>query len=106
MAAKRITVGTSPVQLALPNDKRIGISIEMIPASVESANTGIVHIAKDGPPSVTSGDPIAGQVLQESDVFQDRQNFKDDPSVYTGAWWAIADTAGQILAVDDLSSNG
>ena len=105
MAAKRVTVGTTPVQIALPNDNRIGISIEMIPASEESANTGIVHISKDGAPSITSGDPVAGQVLQESDVFQDRQNFKDDPSVYNGAWWAIADTAGQILSVDDLASN-
>jgi len=98
MAQKRIVVGTDPVLLADFNKNRKSISILMLPTSIESGNTGRVHIGKGFPPSNNQGDSlIQGEQITE------QEQFPGDPTVFKGQWWARASIANQILIVDEIT---
>ena len=104
MAQRRMVVGTAPVLIAQDNLARASISITQVPSAVESGNTGQVHLQKQSPPSATAGTPISGDVLTQGATISDIPQFPGDPSLFKGPWWAVADTAGQIIVVDETSS--
>lgn len=101
MGQKRVTVGTTPVILVNGNDKRGSIGVSMPPSAVESANTGVVYVGKGFVPSATAGNPNTGDPLTQGSQFQDVEQYAGDPSVFKGQLWAVADTAGQIVVVDE-----
>lgn len=104
MAQKRVLVGTSPVLLANGHLNRRNISVSMPPSAVESANTGVVYIGKGFTPSAVAGNPNTGDPLSQGSQFADSEQFDGDPSVFKGQLWAIADTAAQVIIVDETLS--
>ena len=103
MAQRRVVVGTSPVLLANFRDSRIGINISMPPTSVVAANTGVVYVGKGFTPSGSAGEPNAGDPLTQGSQFTDTSQFDDDPALFKGQYWATADTASQVLIVDEIT---
>lgn len=101
MGQRRVTVGTSPVLLANANEKRGSIGVSMPPSTAESGNTGIVYVGKGFVPSSTAGNPNTGDPLAQGSQFQDVEQYDGDTSVFKGQIWAVADTAGQIVIVDE-----
>jgi len=101
MAQRRYSIGTSPDIIANDKPNRGSISITMIPSSIESGNTGRVHVGKGFPPSATLGAPNQGDMLTQGTSVTDIPQFLGDPSLFKGQWWAIASAAGQIITVDE-----
>lgn len=101
MAQRRITVGTTPVLLAQSRSNRASISISMLPSSVETGNTGTISLGKGFVPSSTVGQPTSGDALTQGTQVTDVPQFEGDPSLFQGQWWGVADTAGQIIVVDE-----
>ena len=103
MAQRRVVVGTTPVILANYRDSRIGINISMPPTSVVAANTGVVYVRKGFPPSSDNTGPNSGDPLTQGSQFTDTSQFDDDPALFKGQYWAIADTAAQVVIVDEVT---
>jgi len=103
MAQKRVVVGTSPVLLADYNKYRKSISIIMLPTSIETENTGRVHVGKGFPPSNKLGDPNQGDPLIQGQQITEQEQFPNDPSVFKGQWWARASIENQVLIVDEIT---
>ena len=101
-AQKRIVVGTSAVLLANPNPSRRSIKITFIPSAIETGNTGRIHVGKGFPPSTTLGAPNQGDPLNAGSEVSDGEAYPNDPSVFKGAWWAMASIADQVVIVDEI----
>lgn len=106
MAQRRYAIGTAPVLIANPNKIRRSLTVNMLPTGTESGNTGRVHVGKGFPPSSTLGAPNQGDPLTAGTSVVDAESYKDDPSVFKGAWWATASASDQIITVDEISAVG
>lgn len=104
MAQRRVVVGTTPVILANANAQRASIVISMLPTSVETGNTGRVHVGKGFVPSSVLGASNRGDPLPQGTEVSDIAQFSGDPSLFKGQWWAVASAADQILTVDEMSA--
>ena len=87
----------------LANDRpaRASINISMPPSAVEAANTGVVYVGKGFVPIASTGEPNSGDPLTQGSQFTDVPQFDGDPSLFKGQYWAIADTASQVVIVDE-----
>lgn len=103
MSQRQYAVGTDPVLLAQDNPNRTSVSVSMIPSSIAAANTGVVYIGKGFPPSAVIGAPSSGDPISQGSQFAETEQFVNDPSVFRGQIWAVADTAGQLIVVDETS---
>ena len=79
-AQRRFAVGTTPIVIANPNP----------------------NIGKGFPPSTTLGDGNQGDPINAGSEISDTAAYKDDPTVFKGAWWALATAANQIIIVDEI----
>lgn len=103
--SRNITVGTTPVNLANhANGKRLSIVISMLPGSAAAANTGTISIAKGRQPtSATPGTGNNGEIwLRPGGNHVDDAQTRPGIKVWQGEYWAISDTAGQIVTVDEV----
>lgn len=105
MAQRTITIGTSPVLLANYRPSRSSISVSMIPTSIQAGNTGVVYVGKGYPPTATSGSPQCGDPVNQGTQFAETAQYVGDSSLFTGQLWATADTAGQVVVVDETANN-
>lgn len=101
MSQRRVIVGTSPVILANHNAQRSSISVTYVPSIVETGNTGTLFIGKGFPPSAVLGNPNQGDPVKQSSVFSISSNIPDRSDVFRGQIWAVSDTAGQVVIVDE-----
>lgn len=101
MAQRRVVVGTTPTLLANDRPARASVNISMPPSSVEPANTGIVFIGKGFVPIASTGQPNSGDPITQGSQFTDAPQFDGDPSLFKGQYWGIADTADQVIIVDE-----
>jgi hypothetical protein len=95
------TIGTNPVQVAADNPDRRAYNLLMPATSVESGNTGRIHIGLGFIPSTVVGSPVQGHILTQGDQLRDEMLFADDYSVWRGSIWAVASVADQRLWVDE-----
>jgi len=103
MLQARFSVGTNPILIVPANKKRTSITVEMLPVTIESGNTGIVHIRFDSVPTITVGDPSQGDLLLESNRFNMTESYPNDPSVLKGNLFALGSIAGQIIMVTETT---
>lgn len=101
MGQVRVVVGTTPVLLLNSRESRGSLGVSMPPSSIISGNTGVVYVGKGFVPSATAGAPTSGDPLSQGSQFQDVEQFPGDNSVFTGQVWAVSDTAGQVVIVDE-----
>ncbi len=101
MSQKRIVVGTAPILLSNGNKRRASLAITMQPTSIETGNTGRIHIGKGFPPSATLGDGNQGDPLIQGGQITESAQFSGDPSLFQGQWWAVASVADQVLVIDE-----
>lgn len=106
MSQRIYTVGTSPVLLARDNPNRASIGVSMPPTSVVAANTGIVYVGKGFPPVATVGAPNSGDPINQGTQLQETAGFSGDPTLFRGQLWAVSDTAGQQVVVDETYNQG
>ena len=102
MSQQRVAVGTTPVIIANVNARRRSMSVTMVPSSIETGNIGRVHIGKGFPPSNVLGAANQGDPLNAGSNITDSENYPDDPTVFKGQWWAVADQANQVITVDEI----
>lgn len=99
----RFIVGTSHEQVAPRNPNRHSISVQMIPSSIASGNTGLVYGKFGSAPTVgvdsngydfvlNAGAADGANLYETTDRAYDLQEL-----------WLIADTAGQIVNVVERS---
>ena len=103
MAQRQISVGLTPTLLANGNELRTAISVSMIPSSIVAANTGVVYVAKDSPPAASAGGPTSGDPITQGAQWAEVGQYAGDPNVFKGQVWAIADTAAQLVVIDETS---
>lgn len=103
MVQARFSIGTSPVLIVPANKKRSSITVEMLPTSIESGNSGIVHLRFDSAPTITVGDPSQGDLLLQGNMFNMVENYEYDPGVLKGNLYALASIAGQIIMVTETT---
>lgn len=106
MSARQVTVGTTPVLVANDNIYRTAITITVVPSATFAANTGTVFVAKGGAPSATAGAPSSGDALSQGSQWAEVGQYVNDPNVFKGQVWAVSDTAGQLITVDETFSQG
>lgn len=104
MAQRRIVVGTTPELLADYNKNRASISVIFLPTDIVPGNTGKIFLGKGFTPTATVGDPTQGDVLLQGSELADASAYQNDSSVFKGQYWAVADTPGQIVTVDESSN--
>lgn len=105
MAQRRFSIGTSPEIIANYNEKRASIAITMLPTAIESGNTGRVHIGKGFVPAPTVGAPVQGDIITQGTEITDVPQYKGDPSLFRGQWWAVASAASQVIVVDETTDD-
>ncbi len=105
MAQRQFSVGTTPVLLANGNAKRTAISVSMIPSSISAGNTGVVYVLKGAPPQASVGEPSSGDPISQGSQWQEVGQYTGDPNIYKGPLWATADTAAQLVVVDETTED-
>lgn len=105
MAQRTITVGTTPVLIANYRPTRSSVSVSMIPTAIQAGNTGVVYIGKGYAPTAVSGSPQCGDPINQGTQFTETAQFVGDSSLFYGQLWATADTAGQVIVVDETATN-
>jgi len=92
---------TKPTLLLNANPLRKRFMIQMQPSSVDSNNTGRIHIGKGFQPVATVGHPSQGEVLIQSAVIEEYKRYKEDTLPYKGPIWAVSSKANQTLIVEE-----
>lgn len=95
-------VGTSPVQVALPNPRRHIISVQLLPNNIVAGNTGLVFGKFGSAPTASLNSNSWDFVLNAG--AQDGSNLYEtrDQSVHKGDLWLISDTADQQVNMVDV----
>lgn len=106
MGQRIFIIGTTPLQVARFNPERASITLSMPPTSAFAPNTGIIYVGKGFPPVATAGAPNAGDPITQGTQYTEVPQFQGDPSMFLGNMWAVADTAGQQLVVDETYKSG
>lgn len=102
----RVLIGTDPVQVLPPNEKRTKWEVEVLPSSIESGNTGLVFMGIGNPPGNVLARTSFDAVMNAG--ASNQRNTKDGHSSVEvkSAIWLQADTASQVVLVrEDLSEN-
>ncbi|MDD5431011.1 MAG: hypothetical protein PHP03_02190 [Candidatus Pacebacteria bacterium] len=99
----RLTVGTTPVQLAWANPKRKFWSVEFIPASVIAGNTGLIYLKRGSAPSADINSNSWDTVLKAGDQEADNKDGAQPECPYKGAVYAVSDTADQIINLQEVN---
>ncbi len=93
-------------KIAEKNTIRSSISMFMATAAEAAGNVGVIFIGRGFVPSGVANQPNQGRAVFAGGQIVEAPAFKDDPSLFKGDWWAIADRAGQVLHVDEDSFEG
>ena len=101
MSQRRISVGTSPEIIAQDNPSRASMSVSMPPTSIISGNTGVIFVGKGFVPQAVTGAPNSCDPISQGSQISDVPQFEGDPSLFKGQWWAVSDTADQVIIVDE-----
>jgi hypothetical protein len=101
MSQRQFTVGTDPVLVANGRTNRSSIIISFLPSSVAAGNTGVVYVQKGSPAAASPGAPSSGDALTQGSQWAESGQYANDPNVFQGQVWAVADTAGQSITVDE-----
>lgn len=101
----RLVIGTEPVQVLAPNNKRTKWEVEFVPSSVIAGNTGLVYMGIGNPPgnvvTRTSYDAVMNPGASNQ---RNTKEGHSDLEVHS-AIWLQSDTAGQVVLVrEDLSA--
>lgn len=98
------TVGTDPIQAAPRNDKRMSLSVQLLPNNISSGNTGLVFGKFGGAPTASLNSNNWDFVLNAG--AQDGVNIYEtrEKALLTQELWLVADTAGQVVNVVERSS--
>lgn len=99
-----LAIGTTPVVLLNPNTKRVRWFIQFIPSSIVAGNTGHLFIGRGFIPNATISDPNQGEVLNAGSAIEEKAQYVNDPSVWLGIIWIVADAPGQQIIVDEQST--
>lgn len=102
MAQRRILIGTTPELIYNSNPRRVRWTFQFVPSSIQAGNTGRVHVGKGFPPGTVLGSPNQGDVLNAGSAMEERAQFPNDPSHYTGQVWATASAADQECVVEEI----
>lgn len=100
---RRFDLGTAgDVTRILPaNPRRAGYKIIMPSTSKIAANTGRVHVAKNGSPSTTLGDPNQGDIMLADETISAWEGFPGDPTLHRGEIRAAGSANNQIIMVQE-----
>jgi len=99
-----INVGTNPVVLLNPNPKRVRWTIQFTPSSIAAGNTGHLFIGRGFIPNAVVGDSNQGDVLNAGSGIKEESKYPNDPAVWLGIIWIVADAGGQQVTVDEQLS--
>lgn len=99
----RVVVGTSPVLIFNQNQSRIFWRVTYLPSAIEAGNTGIVFINIGSPPAADLTAPSRGIPLNPGSEYAQEERYPNDPSISKDQIWAIAQNAGQVLDVEEIS---
>ncbi len=103
MPSKIVSVGLTPVRLALWNDYRTQIQVTMLPTTLVPGNTGRVHVGVGVVPNTVAGDPNQGDAIAQADQMGFSEAYPGDPSVPHQDLWALATVAPSIVEVFEES---
>ena len=101
----RITIGTTPIQLAWRNPKRKSWELEFIPASIISGNTGIVFVKRGSAPKADILSNTWDHTLSSGDQAGDNLDGAADKSPWEGDIWAVSDAAAQICTFRETNQD-
>ena len=102
----RITVGTTPIILLNPNEKRRYFLIQFISTSIDAGNTGIIFIGRGQQPTASAASENSGEMMTQGSAIEELKSYDGDPRPFKGAIWAVSDTASQELEVqEDVENN-
>lgn len=76
----------------------------MQPSSVDSNNTGRVHIGKGFQPNISVGDPNQGEVLIQSAYIEEIKEFEADLKPYKGPIWGRSSANNQTILLEEETS--
>lgn len=95
------TIGTNPIQLLPPNANRARWTLEFTPSSIASGNTGHVFVGRGFIPNAVVGDPNQGDVLNAGSSIEEKLQYPNDPALWKGSVWIVADAASQQITYDE-----
>jgi len=98
---RTLFIGTAAVRLSDENPARQYWRLEFTPSSVVAGNTGHVFVGRGFVPNGIIGDPNQGDVMNSGATIDEETLFPGDSSVFKGAVYAVADTAGQQCTYDE-----
>ncbi|MEM2351928.1 MAG: hypothetical protein QXT26_05935 [Thermoproteota archaeon] len=99
----KVTVGTVGIMVLRPNPYRTGYRITMPTTSLYPANTGRVHIGEGYIPTPDPNAPDCGDIITQGISIEVSEAYPNDPSVFKGEIYAIANTADQVILVDEYT---
>ena len=91
----KLIIGTTPVQIAPTNPRRIGWELQFIPSSVIAGNTGLVFVSRDKIPTASTAGENNENILVAAAAIERKLENGDSKDEVQGAIWGIADTASQ-----------
>lgn len=97
----RLAVGTQMLQVLKPNKNRVAWSIEFLPGSVITANTGHIYLGIGHPVTASDTSDRFDALLIPGASHGRNTNDGDTPEVVQGEVWLISDTADQILIIHE-----
>ena len=101
-----ILVGTTPVLLLNPNEKRRRLRIQVQSTNVDANNTGNTFITFGQQPVATVGHPSQGDVVRQADGIEEPVSNIPLDRKYKQAVWAVASAANQSVNVEEEIENG
>ncbi len=93
----RLTIGTSPIQVAWYNPKRFSLLAEFLPSSIVAGNTGLIFGKFGSAPKADINSNTWDFVLNPGSSNGSNMNEDMLEAPEKGDLWLISDTAGQIV---------
>lgn len=93
----RLTIGTTPIQVAWRNDKRLSLSAQFVPASIIAGNTGLVFGKWGSAPKADTASNTWDFVLNPGASDGTNTDESQAQAPEKRDLWLVSDTAGQIM---------
>lgn len=101
---RTVTIGTVPILLYDANKTRTRWTIQFIPSSIITGNTGKIYVGRGFVPTATDGDANSGEILNAGSSIEEKKQWDADVLPWKGQIWVVASIAGQICEADQQTS--
>lgn len=100
-----LSIGTAPKQVSWQNEKRVSLTVQFLPSSIEAGNTGLVFGKWGSAPKADKASNTWDFVLNSGAADGTNLDEALDRAPQKGSLWLVSDTADQKVNITEHVAN-